>query len=366
MGTLYQIVPLQEGTNYQGQNVGQIIQSIIIDNITPSWLYIPAANRYVPPLTWGVVFQAVANAQNTACTWQTPPGQLTPATNKLGTAQVIFTDSYYEPSSGVSLVTPTQNVHVAGPILSPFSENFMPPPGTNTLILVSNFAQTYSVFGQNSLTIYPSGQWEPTRTVYVPIDMGTDSVYLIAANPANALFPGAVSIDASFMVQAVSISNTPTVNIGNVVNSNASGSTPLNLPNGSVPYLPVQERPTFDMRVASMTLAAGTGQALFSAPGSGNTWIIRKLKLSIAQPPAGPTNLMIGVASGDSSLGMVKVTTLANNANQPMTYDFDYDDYQVLPGTYNEPIYITADLSAIVLDATATAGFVVGAAWPGY
>src|ERR1019366_952360 len=167
LSALFIPCPVQEGQDYNGAGFGAIIQSIMIDNITPSWLYIPAADRYVPPLTWGVVFQATAQARTAQAQWRTPPGILAAVTLNNGRASVTFTDQFIPPSSGVSLITPSQPIHL-GSSATGSNINVTPPPGANTLIIVSTsgiIPATWLVLGTQSGAVYQSAALPATSMV---------------------------------------------------------------------------------------------------------------------------------------------------------------------------------------------------------
>ena len=362
----------------------------MIDNITPSWLYIEAANRYVPPLTWGVVFATVGNSQNTKCTWQTPPGQIPASTLKLGTAQVIFTDQIIPPSSGVSLLTPSQPIHLltaVGPFTVSKSVTVTPPPGANSLIVVTSNSVSFQVAGVTSNQFYlndtAAGVIRANGVAFVPIDLATDTQYIVTVFSASI---GNIYVDASFVVQSVAIENVPLpITINGITGGTLGplGSLPVNeqgfngvnvgalsvaqpyrpMVAGSQTQLLVFQRPTFHVVSTSNPYVYNAGIILIAAPGAGIGIVVRKIYASLFSNPVATAELL----SGPQTLGLRSVdytSRLVRQHFQPpksLFRPFVLDDFLI--GT-NAPLYATATAALAGLDIIVTYSIVTVANWP--
>lgn len=255
----------------------------MIDNITPSWLYIPAADRYVPPLTWGVVFQATANSRQDQALWRTPPGIIPATTQDLGRATVTFTDQFIPPSSGVSLISPSQPIHLGTFPASGASHMVTPPPGADTIIIVveSGISTTnFQVFGVQSGAEYVQPLAAATAVLFVPIDMGTDLSYNVYAG-GNAF-----SVDASFVVQALAIQGT--VEVGGTVE--IAGTVEVA---GTVAIAGTVTTETFAPQVLGNI--SGAGPTTFVLPANTTAVMLTASALASVRVAGSTTNQVYGV-----------------------------------------------------------------------
>lgn len=232
-------VDLTEGTDYQGSNTGLLINSIQIDNISGSWLYIPAANRYVPPWFWGVVFQATTNSRDCRALWQNPNG-IVGAPGKLGVAHVVFTDQQLPPSSGFSIAQ--QSSVFLGVVPGASSATFLLPTGTQAVLIANNGGGTGDIVSVVSAgQLIPGGEvvsWGNGPVTGTPIIVPISAIY---ADSITITVTGlsTVAVLALFTPQgepteAVSVTGTADVNIAQLNSGPAVGQETMD---GSFPVV---------------------------------------------------------------------------------------------------------------------------------
>lgn len=233
-------------------DLGFLANTVIVDNVTASWLFMPNAGRYVPPFTYGATFPLGAGVQVAQAAWRTPPGVTAPTAGS-GQAQLTFTDAVLAPSNGQPVVIPSQQVvltpppqaswtvsqasppNITGNLVSftvgpsgpgsSIAGDFAVPAGTNSLIIDGG---TFSSNGSNQCTFSLTVTGKTTGTVYLAASsvVGTSQappqppfacIVSPAADPVvtvrvavNALFSnnavtGTFEIVASFGTQAVAV-----------------------------------------------------------------------------------------------------------------------------------------------------------------
>lgn len=156
---MYIPVDVQEGQDYQGTGTGQVLASVIVDNYTTSWIHVPAAARYVPPLRYGVSFPVTANSQDSRILWRTPPGVIVPVAGvPPAQAHVIFTDTDvgYSNGSAASAASQTAILIGQGTSVKP-NVTFAIPPGLFGVGLFSQDSNFTQIFGHQSGIEYMSG-----------------------------------------------------------------------------------------------------------------------------------------------------------------------------------------------------------------
>ncbi len=86
---------------------GFAINSLVVDNFTPDWLYFPDVGQYVPPASQGTVL-AGTGQQTMSYAWQAPPGAgATPYPSMGSYGMVSITDGVLQPAAGTSLAETT-------------------------------------------------------------------------------------------------------------------------------------------------------------------------------------------------------------------------------------------------------------------
>lgn len=81
------------------EQLGYIALSVVVDNFTSSWCYVPAAQRYVPPGGGGGF--SLEGTQNAKLVWNAPPGKVQVPPIPTEVATVTYSESEI-PGTGVS------------------------------------------------------------------------------------------------------------------------------------------------------------------------------------------------------------------------------------------------------------------------
>jgi hypothetical protein len=74
--------------------------SVIADNPTKLWLFVSAAQRFVPPGVLGYVMQIPRAASKAQARWRAPAGVANPAVGNATTATLTFCEAWLMPSAG--------------------------------------------------------------------------------------------------------------------------------------------------------------------------------------------------------------------------------------------------------------------------
>lgn len=179
--------PIADGTYALSKNIGFPALSIAIDNLTGYWLYIPAANAFIPPWWTGVVVNPVHTTDYAYLQWKSPFGgsQSTSTPNLPDVAVNVVLVDYYIPAApgslggGVPVTTENPstpaysatgmvitNLGVLTPIaaIEPSSSGYSLQSLSFT---TPSVAQTYSIFRANGLssvgpTIIPINLLDPS------------------------------------------------------------------------------------------------------------------------------------------------------------------------------------------------------------
>lgn len=217
--------------------------SVLVDNYTPSYIWLSDAGRFVAPFTQG--FVAPLNGCQTAdVRWITPPGILVP-TPGTGQAQVTFTAEVVTPSSGTQVVIPSQQIPC--PITSVISVsgtgssanlrdtsfilgtgagatvvvNVALPAGANSVMVIGGRTPGSSILtpsfnviisGVESGALYDTvavvGQNNGSQVVASVVSSAGDQHLRINVSSAAGLFlAGTFRVEASFSTQAVQVQN---------------------------------------------------------------------------------------------------------------------------------------------------------------
>jgi len=86
------------------EQLGYQARSCVVDNFTSSWLYVPAARRYVPP-GGGAGFSFDAAQQVAKIQWKTPPGKTPVAAIPTEVAEVVFSTDPTPAGTGITSAT---------------------------------------------------------------------------------------------------------------------------------------------------------------------------------------------------------------------------------------------------------------------
>lgn len=387
---------VNEGVDLDTQ-LGQQARSVIVDNYTVSWLWIPSVGRSVPPLTYGFVGVLVSASQRANAKWQTP-FDIGASPAGTGKAQVVYTDAILPPSNGTPVSTPTATSPVvlvtlpaAGGVLdrprvqvtagmqaiAVFSAQN--PIGTVTIVGVqSGFVYLDGVPTQSSLT---SGSGLMGDCHPIPLDPKDTGLHVtITQNNGAVAIVAFPNIPSAEQLKAI-ISGTANVNIvgptdgaGNVAifvhpildvygqvagtDWNPTGIDPSSA--GTAIYQAVQQRPTMTVTTPAPALVANTGVALILAPGVGNAVILRKIHASVRANPVASSVVQLGPTSGTSTTGRFTVVLGAATFPGEQEKEIEYDDFSLGDNT---GLVVTAT-TAVQLDWVITYAIVKTAFWP--
>lgn len=175
--------------------LGFMAHSVVVDNPTSAWVFLPEAQQYVPPFTMGQIIAYRSAAQTPTVAFQTPPGII--AVIPSGIVVFNFTDMDYSPGSGTTIAAP---VLVTSPYLvradigiglatSPqtFSLPLIPPfpaalEGDGLIIIVTQFDSVVAI----PTLVNPAG-W---LAVAGPTSIASGAVAIRATAFARTYHPG--------------------------------------------------------------------------------------------------------------------------------------------------------------------------------
>lgn len=95
--------------------LGQPAFSVIVDNYSGSWAYLPAADTYIRPWIYGQVVQLLAGAQTASIRWRTPPG-ITAAAVGSGQLATRWTTDILPPAQGLTTFATQAPMVVTGSV----------------------------------------------------------------------------------------------------------------------------------------------------------------------------------------------------------------------------------------------------------
>lgn len=139
-----------EGTPLN-QSLGFVARSVIIDNLTSSWLYVPTASRFVPPYQYAATL-TISGSDAADITWPVPTGIVAgPAGN--GSAICTFVSDALAPNIGQPIYTNIPPQTLGG--LLGVAATFTLPTGCQSLLITSKSnTDTVTVVGGFSIDYY--------------------------------------------------------------------------------------------------------------------------------------------------------------------------------------------------------------------
>lgn len=249
MGDRYSAFTAAEGTTLSS-DLGFLANTVVVDNLTASWLFMPNVGRFVPPFTYGATFPLGAGVQVAQALWRTPPGVTAP-TAGTGQAQLTFTSAALPPSNGVPVIIPSQQVPLPVSAVVSLSNpggsgsaatvgqttinlgttqaskvvvQYAVPAGANSLIIVGNatgaqtseFNFSITVRGTTTNTFYTAGssgaantgsQGPPPLAVVIASAADTTIEVTYTGNASGVV--ATFEVCAVFGTQAIAVQNTP-------------------------------------------------------------------------------------------------------------------------------------------------------------
>lgn len=304
---------LAEGQAYnQAQTFA--VRSVIVDNLTASWLFVQDAVRPVPPFQYGVVLPLPTANPAPRIYWQTPAGLFAPTPGS-GTAYITMVDGELPPSNGQPVITPSQQVfctlqvQAGGTQISPTAVQLGPtgaspgtafilvnvPAGANSVTIVGQMpgsVTSVQLQGMTTLTQYmsvttgnnPAGLIEPP--LFAIIEVGADTQLALQIPMAAHGGTDIISVVANFGSQVVAIEN---------------GGTPVQVgPPGSAAGIVTQ---TTDGNAFTSISGTNTSQTI-TLTGSAPTRYVRLSQLVVtwSGATAGAPNVSISPDSGIGTL----------------------------------------------------------------
>lgn len=343
-----QVFNVAEGKELN-QSFGFVANAVTVNNLTQSWAYVREAQTFIPPYQYGVVIP-LPGTDIADITWRTPTSLPTgPVGN--GTASVTYTDASLPPSNGVSVFTQqTQVVLNAG--FAAGTQTFTLPAGCQALLIVPltvTFVVSCQVKGLTTGAFYFSGA-----------TAGAGQGLIIPVAPAADPSVSVQNLSAFTSIAVIALFTSepePITNISAIVSFAVAN---LLTPAGATPgYLPVLQRPTFDvLAVNSTAYVAATGVSLIAAPSAGSSIVIERIKFGLGVAPAAASNIDFGTVSGGLTLGAI-VVSIAGGAQSD--HELVYDGGRLVGD--NLPVFITCSTAA-TLSVTITYSIVTTANWP--
>lgn len=129
-------------TEYR-KNIGFQAHTVVIDNYTPVWIYVPDANQYVPPYTAGFQVPLFHTTDYGYVTWVAPPGVPNPTPVGDTKAHITWVAVNLGYSAGYSVtpqsVSPTKlsGQTVVTPLPAPNFQVLVASPGPTKSIVVT-------------------------------------------------------------------------------------------------------------------------------------------------------------------------------------------------------------------------------------
>ena len=328
--------------------------AVTVNNLTQSWCYVSAAQTFVPPYQYGVVIP-IPGSDTADIQWRTPSSLPTGPVGT-GTLSATYTDAKLDPSNGVSVFTQQTQV-VLGTVPQGTTGTFTLPGGCQGLMIIP------TPFGAGAILILVKGV--KTGGVYVnnfvnntggpfaiavPVAPAADPVVTVQCNGAGSQ---AVVVVALFT--SVDEPVTDVVVSGTLPNS----VLPQNV--ASQPYLPVLQRPTFDLFAVRVNILIA-GSVLIAAPGVGFSIVIRKLLLTLAATAAATDIINVGTTLTGLQLGQFAVPLGVAAVPQSTEYEMDYDDFLIGD---NLPVDISSNVATFTSSSVIiTYSIVTTANWP--
>lgn len=98
-----------QGVEVLGGQLGFPARTVMVDNLTPQWVYVRNCRRYIAPYTLGVIYPIIDAAEIASCRFEVPPGTTAaftqPTANAGSRVILLFVESQLDPSPGVLLQT---------------------------------------------------------------------------------------------------------------------------------------------------------------------------------------------------------------------------------------------------------------------
>ena len=333
------IVPQQltEGTQPGNLTFGvPAPQSVVVDNYSQSYLYIPGAGVYIGPRSTRIV--AIPPGQATiGVVWQTPPGLIPPPVgNPRGSATLVWSDAVVQTSQAIPLYAAQTAPVPLGTRggNTPFDFQVAIPGGTQSLIIWPLIINGYTteILGVTTGSVYFNQALVPTQEISFDIDP-TDT-YIEIINTGT----GYVSMDvvaSPFLAGSCPMAVTP-----------YGDSLPVSVVSGSFPPSPAASV----MNNNGVIISGSTTAISTSLVGSfligitaGTVRYLRFVKFQLASPSstAGEDLFLLGHTSGKQITPIRLVANaLAASVDEARILDPPWDLVSLFPGDSQVDVYV--------------------------
>ena len=105
------------------ENIGFQAQSVVVDNFTPYWLYIPSSLGYIPPWTTDVVRGLIHATDFVKVEWRSPFGDTQVIQSTAKFVSFLFTDAIIPSASGTLAYGTAQLIETTQPITYLLNKN---------------------------------------------------------------------------------------------------------------------------------------------------------------------------------------------------------------------------------------------------
>ena len=344
------IVPQQltEGTQPGNLTFGvPAPQSVVVDNYSQSYLYIPGAGVYIGPRSTRIV--AIPPGQATiGVVWQTPPGLIPPPVgNPRGSATLVWSDAVVQTSQAIPLyAAQTAPVELAQiqPAQVPLGTIVAIPSGVLSLVLFTqnNYRSSFSLSVLGNVT----GNEYATQTVGVVNGQQITTIVIPAIDPTD---PAVLIIGENLAGGAyslVTVNGYPTSVPPSII---YQGNPPWTISGASGASFPPSPAASV-MNNNGVIISGSTTAISTSLVGSfligitaGTVRYLRFVKFQLASPSstAGEDLFLLGHTSGKQITPIRLVANaLAASVDEARILDPPWDLVSLFPGDSQVDVYV--------------------------
>jgi hypothetical protein len=366
-------------------SIGFTARAVTIDNYSQSWIYIQGGQKYVRPWAYGCVVP-ISGMDQGQVQWRTPGSlPVPPPTVPIGFVNTHWTDADLPGSEG-TLLFQAQNQSIVIDTSVGTGVNVthvvQVPAGTQALgvmlssgsVVPNAIVQLTGV--QSGFQYYVGNPMASAVVMPLPssgvIDQAFDNP--VPLNPLDQTVTFLVRAAVGTTAQLVAFPYSPAPQIVQVVNtmapSNITGAVaPLIVsPSGASTitpvtqgYLPVLQRPTFNLLVTRVNVIVAGG-ILIAAPGVGQSIVLRKVLVTLSAAAAAVAVISMGTTLTGADLAQWGLPIGAAATPDIDQLPWTWDDYLVGD---NKPVDISSNVATFTnTSVMITYSVVTTAQWP--
>lgn len=87
------------------RQLGFTAHTVLVDNLSSKWVYLPSARRWAPPNTVGIVMTLMSGTQVAQFTQTTPAGHVDGTNGASGPITTVWYEDYFPSAPGVTVLT---------------------------------------------------------------------------------------------------------------------------------------------------------------------------------------------------------------------------------------------------------------------